>query len=192
MEKLNIPSNITHMEFVVQALKMMQTNGIKLIYEGEINQTLTKVFAALTEKKLEDGNEDISITKKVYHVMIECLQNICKHSGSNENNMSSSNGIFMISEDDENYSVTTGNMIAVERALYLKETLDSINKLSKEEIKAAYMKQMREGSLSGSGGAGLGFLDIAKKTGNKFNYYIGELNSEFCIFVLKTTISKLY
>ena len=192
MEKKEI-SNMSHMEFVLSTFKMMQSNGIKLVYEGEINQSLTKVLAALTEKKLEDVNEDVNITRKVYHVMIECLQNICKHSAPNQTDESFplTDGIFMISEEPNNYSVTTGNVISNEKVEKMKEILNSINSLTKEEVKAAFMKQMREGSLSEKGGAGLGFLDIAKKTGNKFQYHVEQINDENCFFVLKTEISKI-
>ncbi len=185
--------NISHMEFVLRTFKMMQSNGIKLVYEGEINQSLTKVLAALTEKKLEDGNEDFLITRTVYHVMIECLQNICKHSDKSQADAGNSmnDGMFMICEEQSNYSVTTGNVVTSENAEKMRGILDSINALTKEEVKAAYMKQMREGQLSEKGGAGLGFLDIAKKTGNKFQYHVETINNERCFFVLKTVISKI-
>lgn len=193
MEKNELSENISHMEFVLRTFKMMQSNGIKLVYEGEINQSLTKVFAALTEKKLEDINEDISITKKVHHVMIECLQNICKHSDVDQKDINNpmADGIFMICEEPNNYSVTTGNVISKDKAEKMIGVLDSINSLTKEEVKAAYMKQMREGQLSDSGGAGLGFLDIAKKTGNKFQYHVESMKNDKCLFVLKTVISKI-
>jgi len=187
------PEKINHMEAVVLTYKMMHNYGIKLIYEGEINQSLTKVLAALTEKKLEDGNEDAAVTRKVYHVMIECLQNLCKHSDAKKDDNSEivANEIFMISEDKSNYVITTGNMVNNSNLEKIRVTIDTINSFSKEELKAAYVKQMKEGSYSEKGGAGLGFLDIAKKTGNKFEYHIERLTNDSSFFVLKTNITKI-
>lgn len=185
----------SHMDFVLNTFKHMQGNGVKLVYEGEINQSLTKVLAAMTEKKIEEDNEGSSVSKKVYHVMIECLQNICKHSDTSVGNdfiddYFMNEGILMISEDKERYAVTTGNVVSHENCEKIINTLDSINALSKDEVKAAYMKQMKEGNLSDKGGAGLGFLDIAKKTGNKFQYHVEKINNEKCFFLLKTEITK--
>ena len=178
----------SHMEFVLSTFKLMHSNKIKLVYEGEINQSLTKILAALTEKKIEGDNEDASISRKVYHVMIECLQNVSKHADNDESSLN--DGILMISEDDEKYAVTSGNIVSVINCDKITTTLDSINLLTKEEIKAAYMRQMKEGNLSEKGGAGLGFLDIAKKTGNKFLYHVEKINDEKCFFLLRTEISK--
>lgn len=192
MEKIEISDETNYMDFVLKFHKAMQSRRIKLVYEGEINQSLTKAFAALTEKKLEDGKEDLSTTKKVYHVMVECLQNICKHSDDSQkdNDGLVGHGIFMIDEENGSYSITTGNIISREKYENIKMTLDSINSLTKEEVKAAYVKQMKEGKLSGKGGAGLGFLDMAKKTGNKFQYHIEDLSDNKHFFILKTIISK--
>jgi hypothetical protein len=192
MEKIEISDETSYMDFVLKFHKAMQSRRIKLVYEGEINQSLTKAFAALTEKKLEDGKEDLSTTKKVYHVMVECLQNICKHSDDSQKDNEGlvGHGIFIIDEEDSSYSITTGNIVSKEKYESVKATLDSINALTKEEIKAAYVKQMKEGRLSDKGGAGLGFLDMAKKTGNKFQYHLENLGEDKHFFIFKTIISK--
>lgn len=56
--------------------------------------------------------------------------------------------------------------------------------------RTAHIKQMKEGRFSDKAGAGLGFLDMAKKTGNKFQYHIENVNSEKDFFILKTSVSK--
>ena len=50
---------------------------------------------------------------------------------------------------------------------------------------------MREGRLSDRGGAGLGFIDIAKKTGEKLIYSFLKINEKRSFFVLTSTISRL-
>lgn len=192
MEKIEITNETSYMDFVLKFHKAMQSKRVKLVYEGEINQSLTKAFSTLTEKKLEGAQEDASTAKKVYHVMVECMQNICKHSDNSQRNPDglAGHGILMIDEGDNTYSITTGNVVTKEKSQQTSNILDSINALSREEIKAAYVKQMKEGRLSDKGGAGLGFLDMAKKTGNKFQYHVENLNEEKDFFILRTIISK--
>lgn len=159
----------------------------KIIYEGEINQSILLAFAKLTEQKLERNDENSTVIKKVFHVIVECLQNICKHS---EEAGGDYNGLFLVSENASAYAITTGNYITNEKGDRLKSILDFINALSKEEIKEMYIKQMKEGAISDKGGAGLGFLDMAKKTGNKFQYHISSAENKKLFFILKIIVSK--
>ena len=53
-----------------------------------------------------------------------------------------------------------------------------------------YKKQMREGSISPRGGAGLGFIDISRKTGSKLEYKFESMDEKRSFFILKTYIAK--
>jgi hypothetical protein len=140
--------------------------------------------------KEEDYN---TVQKKVFHVMVECLQNISKHAENRNNIVTSKDGrgIFMISKDKSEYNVTTGNVVDNDKVVILRDILESINKLDKEGLKKLYKQQMREGRLSERGGAGLGFIDIARKTGQKLIYSFLTINEEKSFFVLTSTISRL-
>ena len=165
---------------------------IKLIYEGEITQSLTKFFAASTEKEMECNQEDLSIIMKVYHITVECMQNILKHSKNAPEQPAGSvaRGICIFNIYENNYTVTTGNHISKENSAKVSAMLDAINSFSKEELKARYLEQLKNGKLSESN-AGLGFLDIAKKTGNKLCYHIESVNDETDFFILKAVVTKV-
>ena len=100
MEQIMTKLDSTFMEFVYQIHKSMVSNKILLVYEGEINQDITKAFTTMTQRNLdEDELTSVPIKKRVYHVMVECLQNIGKHSDnvvSGEPEVPG-NGIFMVS-----------------------------------------------------------------------------------------------
>jgi hypothetical protein len=49
---------------------------------------------------------------------------------------------------------------------------------------------MREGRLSEKGGAGLGFIDIARKTGRKLDFHFLSIDEENSFFILTSTISR--
>jgi len=68
--------------------------------------------------------------------------------------------------------------------------LEEINSLDKEGLKQLYKKQMREGRLSDKGGAGLGFIDIARKTGNKLEYHFLPIDETSSFFLLSSSISR--
>lgn len=181
-------------EYVNKVLSFHNQNKkheIKLIYEGEITQPLTKFFAASTEKEMECNKEDLSIIMKVYHITIECMQNILKHSKNAPERPEGSiaRGICIFNKFENNYTITTGNHISKENSVKVCAMLDAINSFSKDELKARYLDQLKNGKLSETN-AGLGFLDIAKKTGNKLCYHIEEINETTDFFILKAVVTK--
>lgn len=179
------------LDYVYNFYKSMVANKVHLIYEGEITHQITKAFTSLTETSMALEDESSNVQKKVFHVMVECLQNISKHADSVENQGSSvGRGIFIVAKQDGLYRVTTGNVVTKDKVSVLTEMLERINSMDKEGLKQLYKDQIRDGRLSEKGGAGLGFIDIARKTGNPFAFNFLEIDSEFSFFILTSTISR--
>ena len=189
----NLKDKKESLEFVYDFYVKMKKNNINLAYEGEITHQITKAFTSLTESNLMKEDDVNTVQKKVFHVMVECLQNISKHAENRNSIVTSKDGrgIFMISKDDTEYNVTTGNVINNDKISKLREILENINSLDQDGLKTLYKQQMREGRLSDRGGAGLGFIDIARKTGQKLIYSFLTINEKRSFFVLTSTISRL-
>ncbi|HCX98877.1 MAG TPA: hypothetical protein DG754_01945 [Bacteroidales bacterium] len=189
MDKRNVKG---FLEFVYDFYKSMKAHEITLVYEGEITHQITKAFTSLTESNMAKEEESNTVQKKVFHVMVECLQNISKHADSfgSDDFLFAGRGIFMVSKGEIEYHVTTGNVIENTKIAELTKILDHINTLDKEGLKELYKTQMREGRLSEKGGAGLGFIDIARKTGRKLDYHFLPIDEENHFFVLTSTISR--
>jgi len=170
----------------------MNANNIPLIYEGEITHPLTKAFTILTETNMILDNEPSYVQKKVFHVMVECLQNVSKHSADCNDSFSKSHGkgLFILMKTEEKYLVITGNIIHKAKVTNLSKLLETINALDKDGLKQLYKHQIREGRLSEKGGAGLGFIDIVRKTENKLEYNFIEINEEKSFFILISSVTR--
>lgn len=180
------------LEFVYEFYKSMKAHEITLVYEGEITHQITKAFTSLTESNMAKDDEPGNVQRKVFHVMVECLQNISKHADdfTSSDYLFSGRGIFMVSKGNNEYSVTTGNAVDNDKIEFLTDMLDTINKLDKEELKTLYKKQMKEGRLSDKGGAGLGFIDIKRKTGKELEYHFLPISDDTSFFLLTSTIGR--
>jgi hypothetical protein len=135
--------------------------------------------------------EESSIKRKVFNVMVECLQNIVKHSEDYEEADKRLNAIFMIGKHQDEYIIMSGNPIYSKNVSVLQEKLDKINSLDKEGLKTLYKDIIKGTNISEKGGAGLGFVDMARKSGQKLEYDFTEIDSEVAFFSLKTTISRV-
>lgn len=192
MEKTTIEIGSDYMDFVSKFHQTIRDQNIILVYEGEITQTITKAFTSMTEANIDDEVDSLKTKKRVYHVMVECLQNVSKHADDEETGESiiPGRGIFMISNNEEEYTVTTGNVISNEKVVIIKSMLDKFNSLDAVEIKAEYKKMIKESRLSEKAGAGLGFIDIVKKTGNKIDYFFDKINNKTSFFIQKSVINR--
>jgi len=188
-----VKENKKSLDFVYDFYLKMKKNNINLAYEGEITHQITKAFTSLTENNMIRDEDYSSVQKKVFHVMVECLQNISKHADNQFNFVTSKDGrgIFMVSKDEKEYNVTTGNVVKNDKIEELRTMLERVNNLSKEELNQLYKQKIKEGRLSEKGGAGLGFIDIARKTGQKLVYSFLKIDEEKSFFVLTTTILRV-
>ena len=117
--------------------------------------------------------------------MVECIQNIVKHSGD----CTVENGnMLIISQKEAEYHVITGNHMEQGEVCKLKDTLDYINSLSKDRLREHYIQTLKNGQISERGGAGLGFIDMVRKTGNKLSYDFKNISGDKSFFTLKNTI----
>jgi glycosylphosphatidylinositol transamidase (GPIT) subunit GPI8 len=171
---------------------MMLKNNIILVYEGEFTQEITKSVLAMAERNMDSIGEESGIKRKVFNVMVECLQNIVKHGEDLASNDKQTNtAIFMIGKHEDSYIITSGNPIKDEHVESMRDKLDRINSLDKEGLKSLYKEIIKSGSgLTDKGGAGLGFVDMARKSGQKLEYEFEALGEGRSFFSLKTTVPR--
>ncbi len=185
---INSKGSSNFIELVYDFYQAMKNNKVILIYEGFVTHEIVKAFSSLTGANIEREEEDANTQKKVFYVLVECLENISKHSDAND--IEFGKGVFIVSQSDDKYTITTGNTIDNSKVENLKNMLDNINSQDQEGIKQLYKTQLREGSLSEKGGAGLGFISIVKKTGEKLDYSFLPLDNEKSFFILNSTVSR--
>ena len=173
----------------------MERNNILLSFKGEITSELLTSVLQIMENKMENMQEEPKIRKKVYNVLVECLQNLYHHLDEVSETESDKirSAIFTIGKVDNKYSIITGNYILNENIFGLKNRLDEVNSLTKEELKEYYKRVLNNGEMSLKGGGGLGMIDIARKTGEKLEYNFLEIDNKVSFFtlIIKVTQSQL-
>lgn len=190
-------NQLNHLKNIVAFRELMEGSDVNIVYLGKITQSTINGITAMTEEDMSEKNEDKKVSRRVYHVMIEALQNICKHADSTAEYASNSledglakDGIFLIGDNEHEYYVTTGNQITLDNAVRLRDMLDRVNSMNKEELREFHKLTMQSTTISDKGGAGLGFIDIKKRTGTEYEYYFEPISADHCTFILTIRISK--
>ncbi len=161
-----------YLELIHKPYSKLLAREIILAYEGNVTHQVMKSVTSVVEERLDDEEEGESVQRKVYHIMVECLQNINRHAEAfnNDNTDYPGRGALMVAKQKDDYTVTTVNLIKKSLVKDLDIFLDKINPLSEDKLNDLYKTHLSEGKISSKGGAGLGFIDIRRKTGNKLEY----------------------
>lgn len=172
----------------------MESNKVVLSFKGDVTSELMSSILQIIEQRMDDMNETPRLRKKVYNVLVECLQNLYHHideiPSSVAKNGVDRSAIFMISLNPNGYSITTGNYILTSRRSDFEGKLERINSMDRDELKELYKEILCSDGRSDKGGGGLGMIDIARKTGNKLNYDFASLNDEYSFFSLNINVEE--
>ena len=179
------------MKYVFDLHQAMISENLILVYEGEFTQEITKSILSMVERNMDSVGEDSAIKRKVFNVMVECLQNIVKHSESEGNAGKDHTAIFMIGKNENEYIITSGNPVNQEDKEKITEKLEYINKQDRDGLKALYKEIIKTGSISEKGGAGLGFVDMARKSGEKLIFDFKDIEENLFFFSLQALISRV-
>ena len=178
---------LNDLSFAFKLFEGMQKDNLSYIYRGNFTQGVTDKIILLTETNLSNYGESSKMKKRVFSIMVEGLQNITRHQDVlSEDDRS---GIFVIQQKENRYYITTGNLIAKNNINNLTKQLDKINSLEKDDLKAFYKSVLNDNMMSNKGGAGLGLIEMARKSGNNLIYDFKDIDDDFSYFYLHTEIS---
>jgi len=168
---------------------------VLMAYKGNISSELISNVLEVVESRMDDFSEDSKIRKKVYNVLVESLQNLYHHIEKLPPEMheefDEKFGILVVSKVANKYKISTGNFVTEDRVGLLKNKIDKINSMSKEELKHMYKFILNHQRLSEKGGGGLGLVDIARKTGNKLDYAFEQYDEVYYFFNMDVYIDSV-
>ena len=70
----------------------------------------------------------------------------------------------------------------------LRKNLENITGLDPEKIREVYRTMLQDSIIGNKGGAGLGLMEMARKTGNKLDYDFLPLDDKYSYFILSKTV----
>jgi len=170
--------------------RIMKENEIILIYSGDFSQDLTKTLLAFTERKLSSEIIGDQARKKIFNIMVEMLQNISKNNVKTEAVISMQSPLFMIGENDSAYNLVSSNLILNSNIQFLRTRIDEVNGLDAEGLRELYKQVRLKSTFSNVGGAGIGIIDIARKSENKLTYSFDEIDSKCSMYSLLIKVLK--
>jgi hypothetical protein len=168
-----------------------QAQGITFCYSGFMTEDLLLGIGTTIKKKLEMSELDKKKCKTVFSVFVEQMQNVIRYSAEREthfDNTDMSYGIMAVGDVDGKVFVTCGNMVQAADAQHLKAGLDKIKSLDKDGLKALWKETLKGDTPEGSKGAGVGFIDIARRAEGGIEYGFVPVDATRFFFTIKAFI----
>lgn len=173
----------------------LEKHRVMLSFKGGLTAELITAMLGIVERKMERMEPDGRTRKRVFNVVMECLQNLYHHNSNLRETLdgpeatADPHGVVMIASVDQGYSVLTGNFMAGHAVDKLKGHLDRINSLPPEQLRDFYRETLADGKYTRSGGGGLGMIDIARKSGGKLEYGFVPYDKDNAFFSLNVNVT---
>ena len=178
---------------------MLHSQGVIFAYSGYVTEPVLSGVGEALKQKLTIDDADTKTLRSVFAIFVEQMQNIIRYSAEKAHQtmppasdagalMEIRYGILTIGREGSDYMVCAGNLVRQADVPRLKERLSKIRNMSKEELKALYKEQLRADPEQGSKGAGLGFMEIARRATQPIDFDFADVDDEYSFFALKATI----
>lgn len=174
---------------IAELFNVLNNYQLNYAYNGDFTNDLTERILSLAETNMEVESESLKIKKKVYFIIVESLQNITRHQGISQG-ARLMDGFFSIHKFSGGYLIGSGNAIENVHIPSLSQKLEKVNSLSADELKEYQKEVLSAGGFSAKGGAGLGLIEMVRKSGNKLSYDFKQLDEKNSYFYFQSKITE--
>jgi hypothetical protein len=166
--------------------------GVLITFSGSFTHGIIEELGTAVRKYLESDDVQKSAMMDVFSVYVEAAQNVrnytaAKLEGGAHRSIARSS-IVVIAKQGAHYEVRAGNAVESTDVMEIKTRLDGLTGLDKAALKALYKEQLRKDRPDGGGGAGLGFIDMARRANRPLEYEFTQMDADFSFFSLRVVV----
>jgi hypothetical protein len=168
--------------------RLMAENNIYLIWSGHISTEVEREVITFTETKLAEEDIELNLRRRIFSVLVEIMENLEKYSPGKEPEQKFGMPVAIIRLEDDEYTLTTGNLILNERVEDLKAKLDIINEYDKVGLKELFRKSLSGQTITSNTTGNMGLIDMARKSGSKLVYQFEQVSELYSYYVLTVKV----
>src|SRR5664279_416880 len=148
----------------------MSESEVFLDYRGPMDFDILDSLLRKLKKTREFKALNKTTAKRTYSLIVECLENICKHSELNlfENPVLFSH--LTVGKKNDKVIINAGNPVSDSTKELITGRLNHINMSDEQTLQTQYEEKIKVDLEADEKCAGLGFIYMALKSGNKLEY----------------------
>lgn len=185
---VNKDADFFKLHFSKQLENVNASGQLILAFDGVLSPEAISKLEGEIENKILEKNLPKMVVKKVFFISIESLQNMFIHGYKDDEG--NKHNFFILFVTGNAVKMISSNLIANAAIEKLSTHVQKINSFDDPaELKNYYLQHLETNELSDKGGAGLGFITIGMKSGNKLGVSFEKINDERSLFMMEVTIN---
>ncbi|BCS52304.1 SiaB family protein kinase [Geobacter sp. SVR] len=163
-------------------------DGIILCFNGPFSHSIIEEIGTAIRNHLSAENSPPMAVQDVFAIYIEMSQNARNYLFRRNMTCESGSATILIARQDDAYVVTSGNVILNEDVDDLRLRIDHINALDRDGLKKLIRQQLRAEVAPGALGAGIGLMEMAKRSSGRLEYSLRDIDGQHTFFTLKALV----
>ena len=157
------------------------------MYLGYFNDEITEILIDIGECNLLSDSSMSKLRKKISFLMVESFQNIVRHSEKLGDKLVVDifPYFFMTSSTGSNFFITSANIVENTKINDLRQTIEKLNQMDQAELRDVYLNVLNNNIVNEKGGAGLGLIEMVRKSGEQLDYDFLEIDEKYSFFYLQ-------
>lgn len=185
--------NMSTIDNMHKVQEQLTDDDIIFYYSGYITEDILLSVGKILKKKMEMVKVDRKASRAIFAIFVEEVQNIIRYSKAvltyegddTDESDELRHGFVSIGKKEDRYFVCCGNLILNEDVGRLDEYLTKIKNLDADGLKLIYKETLKKQPPEGSKGAGVGFVDIARRAKGGFEFKFKDVDNLHKFFYLK-------
>ena len=162
-----------------------------LAYLGDFSDDITTMLIDLSDTFIARDQQLSKLRKKASMLVAESFQNVVRHKILEHETISQNpynKDFFQISVISDRVIISSANIIEEKYADTLISQIDHINSLDKSQLKQFKQEKLEFGNVSEKGGAGLGLIEMVRKSGLPLKKLLLPLTKGYRLLLLELEI----
>jgi hypothetical protein len=171
----------------------LKKKGIVFSFTGYVSEGILFALGEALKKKMALDETDANVTRKVFSVFVEQVQNIIRYSadrleGEAGKKIELSSGMIAVGREGDRFFVVCGNVVSQSDVPMLRERLQTLASMDKDALKAFYKEKLREPAEEHSRGGSIGLIEIARRASEPIEFDFMDVDPARAFFCLKAYI----
>lgn len=160
---------------------ILAKDHLTFLFQGSYNDDMTEGILELTEYNLDNFEGLTKLKKKISFLIVECFQNIVRH-GEIGTDYEIPEGVFITRNIGNINYIASINYLNNSVVAPLQKTLERLKMLTKDELKSFYLDTLLNSNITEKGGAGLGLIELARKSTYPLSYEFEKIDDNLSAF----------
>jgi gluconate kinase len=162
------------------------------LYSGLFHDEHTARLISLGEEFLEQDGAERNTKGKLAFIMVEAYQNIIRHRAPLSPSQEKGDGrsVFLLRSVEARHEVTAINPVTREDAERLTASLARLGTMDLQQMKQVFLRGLQNEERTQKGGAGLGLIEMARRSGHALSHGFAELDEEHLLFALQVLLGR--